>query len=64
MPPPFHLRRSAGEELTQHVGQDPAVSEVGRLGRGVDADGRGELVGLPAQVDPDCDLAGQLCALS
>ena len=55
---------SVGEELTQDVRQDPAVPEVGRLGRGVDPDGRGELTGLPTLVDQDADFAGQLCVRS
>jgi hypothetical protein len=40
------------------------VPEIGRFGRRVDPDGHGELTGLPASVDPDRDLPGQLCAAS
>jgi hypothetical protein len=62
--PPASPRCSASKELTQDVAQDPAVPEIGRFGRRVDPDGHGELTGLPAPVDPDRDLPGQLCAAS
>lgn len=54
---------SADEQLAQDVGQDPAVSEVRGLGRGVYPDGRHELTTLPVEVDQGDDLAGQLRVL-